>query len=52
MESGKMTGSKKSTARSAWGNESGGNMGKPMGDKGKKCPKGNKKTRGAADRYM
>ncbi len=44
-------GSTKSTAKSAYGENKGGNLGKPIGDKGKKCPKGNPKTRGAADRY-
>lgn len=52
MEAGKMTGSTKSTARNAPMDKSGGNNGKPMGDTGKKCPKGNRKTRGAADRYI
>jgi hypothetical protein len=50
-EAGMMTGSTKSTAKSAPMDSSGGNLGKPIGDTGKKCPKGNPKTRGAADRY-
>ena len=45
------SGTGKSSARSATGNNKGGNLGKPIGDTGKKCPKGNRKTRGAADRY-
>ena len=28
-----------------------GNTGKAIGETGKSCPKGNSKTRGAADRY-
>ena len=49
--SSKMGGSTKSSARSAPGDSKGGNLGKPIGDTGKKCPKGNARTRGAADRY-
>ena len=45
-------GSTKSTARNAPGDKMGGNTGKKVGDMGKRCAKGNKKTRGAADRYM
>ncbi len=47
-----MQGTKKSTATNAPMDKSGGNMGKPMGDTGKSCPKGNAKTKGAADRYI
>jgi hypothetical protein len=46
-----MGGSTKSSARSAPGEDKTGNLGKAIGDKGKKCPNGNPKTRGAADRY-
>jgi hypothetical protein len=46
-----MGGTKKSSARSAPMESKTGNYGKAIGDKGKKCPNGNKKTRGAADRY-
>ena len=45
-------GSTKSTAKSAYGNAKGGNYGKPVGDKGMKSTKGNRRTRQAADRYM
>ena len=47
----KLSGPGKSSAKSADMNGSGGNMGKPIGDTGKKCPKGNARTKGAADRY-
>ena len=50
-EASKMGGSRKSSARNAPMDKSGGNMGKPIGDTGKSCPKGNSRTRGAADRY-
>ncbi len=50
--SSKMGGSTKSTAKNAPMDSKGGNLGKPVGDTGKKCPKGNRKTRGAADRYI
>lgn len=46
-----MYGTTKSTAKSAAFNNSGGNMGKPVGDKGEKTKKGNAKSRLAADRY-
>lgn len=52
MEGSKMSGTKKSTSTSAPMENKGGNLGKPIGDTGKKCPKGNKKTRGCADRYV
>jgi hypothetical protein len=52
MENGKFTGSTKSSATQAPMDKKGGNLGKPIGDTGKKCPKGNPKTRGAADRYI
>ena len=49
---GKMTGTTKSSSRSAPMESTGGNKGKPIGDSGSSTkPKGNKKTRGAADRY-
>lgn len=51
MEGGKFTGSTKSSSRKAPMEGKGGNLGKPIGDTGKKCPNGNSKTRGAADRY-
>lgn len=51
MEASKMGGSTKSTARSAPMDSKGGNHGKPMGDKGTKSKKGNRRTRQAADRY-
>lgn len=47
----KMHGSKKSTARSAPGENKRGNLGKAIGDSGCRTKKGNKKTRCAADRY-
>jgi len=47
----KDSGTKKSTATSAPMNYQGGNTGKPIGDKGKSCPYGNKKTKNVADRY-
>ena len=46
----KMHGSRKSNAKSAPMDKKSGNTGKPIGDSGKKC-KGNRRTRGAADRY-
>ena len=52
MEGSKMQGTGKSSARNAPMDKSGGNLGKPIGDTGKKCPKGNRKTKGAADRYQ
>lgn len=42
-------GSTKSHARKATGNSKGGNLGKPIGDKGQKGA--NRKTRQVADRY-
>jgi hypothetical protein len=48
---GLMSGTTKSNSKSAPGEDKGGNLGKPIGDTGKKCPKGNSRTRGAADRY-
>lgn len=51
MDAGKMTGSTKSSARNAPMDKQTGNTGKAIGDTGKKCPHGNPKTRGAADRY-
>ena len=50
-EGGKFTGSTKSSSRSAPMEKTSGNMGKPIGDSGKSCPKGNSRTKGAADRY-
>jgi len=47
----KMYGTTKSSARQAPMDKDAGNTGKPIGDTGKKCPKGNSRTRGAADRY-
>lgn len=44
-------GTKKSSATEVWGNKQTGNTGKAIGDTGRDCPKGNRKTRGAADRY-
>ena len=51
MEGGKFTGSTKSSSRKAPMEGQTGNTGKAIGDKGKSCPRGNSKTRGAADRY-
>ena len=51
MESGKMTGSTKSTATQAPMDKSGGNNGKPIGDTGQKSNKGNRRTKVPADRY-
>ena len=48
---GKMTGTTKSTSSSAPMENKGGNYGKPMGDTGKKSPKGNRMTKVPADRY-
>ncbi len=47
----KMGGSMKSSAKHADGNMKGGNHGKPIGDKGTRTRKGNKRSRLAADRY-
>lgn len=44
-------GSTKSHQKSAYGNDKGGNYGKPIGDTGSKTRKGNKRSRLAADRY-
>lgn len=44
-------GSTKSNASSAYGNNKGGNYGKPVGDTGEKTKKGNRRSRLAADRY-
>ncbi len=49
--SSKLGGTKKSSARSADLNSSTGNNGEPIKDTGVRTPKGNKKTRGASDRY-
>ena len=49
---GKMTGTTKSTAKNAPMDKSGGNMGKPMGDTGKKSSKGNRMTKVPSDRYQ
>ena len=47
----KLYGTKRSNASSADMNSKGGNYGKPIGDKGQKSSKGNRRTRVAADRY-
>ncbi len=47
----KMGGSTKSTASQAPMDKKGGNMGKPMGDTGKKSAKGNRMTKVPSDRY-
>jgi len=47
----KMYGTTKSSARNAPMDSKTGNYGKAIGDKGVKNPKGNRKTRCAADRY-
>ena len=49
--SGKMTGSTKSSARSAPMDNKGGNYGVPVGDTGVKSGKGNSRTRQVSDRY-
>ena len=41
----------KSSAKAATGNNSGGNFGKPIGDRGTRSRQGNRKTRLPADRY-
>lgn len=52
MKDGNMHGgTKKSSAKSAYGNDHGGNYGKKIGDKGAKTVNGNPKTRIAGDRY-
>lgn len=51
MEGSKFQGTGKSSSQSAPMEKKTGNLGKPIGDTGKSCPKGNSKTRGAADRY-
>ena len=51
MEGGKFTGSTKSSDRQAPMEKQTGNTGKAIGDTGKSCPKGNSRTKGAADRY-
>ncbi len=48
----KMGGSTKSTQQNAPMDSTGGNMGKPMGDTGKKSPKGNRMTKVPSDRYQ
>ncbi len=48
---GMYSGSKKSSARSAFGNNKGGNLGNKIGDKGKKNPIGNARTKCDADRF-
>ena len=47
----KIYGTTKSSARSATKNESGGNYGKPIGDKGQSSKKGNRRTMQVSDRY-
>lgn len=44
-------GSTKSSAKSAYGNSKGGNLGNKIGDKGRKNPIGNARTKCDADRY-
>ena len=44
-------GSVKSNAKRAYGNNKGGNLGKPIGDRGSKCSKGNPRTKCPSDRY-
>jgi hypothetical protein len=51
MEGSKFGGSTKSSSKKAPMEGKTGNLGKAINDTGKSCPKGNKKTRGAADRY-
>ena len=46
-----MSGTTRSSARNAPGDRKGGNHGKPIGDKGAKTRKGNRRTRIAGDRY-
>ena len=46
-----MSGTTRSSARSAPMDKKGGNYGKPIGDKGSKTRKGNRRTRIAGDRY-
>ena len=48
----KMQGTTKSTSRNAPMEDKGGNYGKPVGDTGKKSPKGNRMTKVPADRYQ
>jgi|Cruoilmetagenom7_1024161.scaffolds.fasta_scaffold83703_2 hypothetical protein len=48
---GLMSGTTKSNSTSAPGENKGGNLGKPIGDTGKKNPKGNRSTKCPADRY-
>lgn len=50
MEGSKMYGTTKSSAKNAPMDKQTGNTGKAIGDSGKPC-KGNKRTKGAADRY-
>ena len=47
-----MGGSKKSTAKNAPMDSSGGNNGKPIGDTGSKSKKGNRMTKVPSDRYQ
>ncbi len=51
MDGGKFTGSTKSSSKNAPMDKKTGNTGKAIGDSGKKCARGNRKSRGAADRY-
>lgn len=46
-----MSGEKKSYARQAPMDKKGGNLGKPIGDTGKRSKKGNRVTKVPADRY-
>jgi hypothetical protein len=46
-----MYGTTKSSARQAPMDKKGGNLGKPIGDTGKRSPKGNRMTKVPADRY-
>lgn len=46
-----INGTGKSSAMSASKNESGGNYGKPIGDRGMSSKKGNRRTYQVADRY-
>jgi len=51
MEGNKMTGNTKSTARNAPMDKKTGNTGKAIGDKGRRNPAGNKRTKCDGDRY-
>lgn len=51
MKGSLIQGTGKSSAKAAPMNKSGGNVGKPIGDRGKRSSGGNRRTKVPADRY-